>query len=113
MEPGLTVKQRQYLRSLAHSQKPVVQIGAKGMGDGVMEQIRAQLAAHELIKVRFNTECAVEPADVAPDILVETRSQLVQHSGRVLTLYRRRDQKPKIELPKRSTKRATPPAETD
>jgi RNA-binding protein len=102
MELELTAKQRQFLRGLAHSQKPVVQIGAKGMAGGVIEQIRVQLEAHELIKVRFNTECAVEPAEVSAHIVAQTRSHLVQHSGRVLTLYRRHDQKPKIELPKRA-----------
>ena len=98
----LTAKQRQYLRGLAHSQKPVVQIGSKGVGESVFEQIRAQLQAHELIKVRFNTESAVEPADAAPEVLSQTKSLLVQQSGRVLTLYRRREQKPTIELPKRA-----------
>jgi RNA-binding protein len=98
----LTAKQRQYLRGLAHSQKPVVQIGSKGVGESVFEQIRAQLLAHELIKVRFNTESAVEPAEAAPEVLSQTKSQLVQQSGRVLTLYRRRDQKPTIELPKKA-----------
>jgi RNA-binding protein len=97
----LTAKQRQYLRGLAHSQKPVVQIGSKGVAESVFEQIRAQLQAHELIKVRFNTESAVEPGEAAAEVLLQTKSQLVQQSGRVLTLYRRRDQKPTIELPKR------------
>ena len=96
----LTAKQRQYLRGLAHSQKAVVQIGAKGIGATVFEQIRTQLLAHELIKVRFNTESAVEPAEVAAELASQTKSELVQQSGRVLTLYRRRDQKPTIELPK-------------
>ena len=98
----LTAKQRQYLRSLAHAQKPLVQIGSKGMGDSVVEQIRAQLQAHELVKVRFNTESSVEPAEVAADLALQTRSQLVQRSGRVLVLYRRHDQKPSIELPKKA-----------
>jgi RNA-binding protein len=98
----LTTKQRQYLRGLAHSQKPVVQVGSKGIGDSVFQQIRAQLLAHELIKVRFNTESAVEPAEAAAEVLLQTKSLLVQQSGRVLTLYRRRDQKPTIELPKRA-----------
>ena len=102
----LTTKQRQYLRGLAHSQKPVVQIGSKGVGESVFEQIRAQLQPHELIKVRFNTESAVEPAEAAPEVLLQTKSQLVQQSGRVLTLYRRRDQKPTIELPKKAAARA-------
>ena len=102
MDPALSVKQRQYLRALAHSQKPLVQVGSKGIGETVVEQIRAQLAAHELVKVRFNTESAVEPAEVAAELTAQTRSHLVQQSGRVLTLYRRRDQKPGIELPKRA-----------
>lgn len=114
MESELTAKQRQYLRGLAHAQKPLVQIGSKGLGDKVIEQIREQLQAHELVKVRFNTESTVEPAEVAPDLALQTRSHLVQQSGRVLILYRRRDQKPTIELPKRSRPRspaATPKAE--
>ena len=98
----LTTRQRQYLRGLAHSQKPLVQIGSKGIADTLIDQIKAQLAAHELIKVRFNTESAIEPAEAAEDLAQRTRSELVQKSGRILTLYRRHDEKPKIELPKAS-----------
>ena len=96
----LTAKQRQYLRGLAHAQKPLVQIGTKGVGESVVEQIRAQLEAHELVKIRFNTESAVEPEEVAADLALQTKSQLVQQSGRVLLLYRRHAQKPTIALPK-------------
>jgi len=97
----LTAKQRQYLRALAHALKPLVQIGAKkGIGETVIEQIKAQLLAHELLKIRFNTESSVEPADVLEELLQKTESQLVQHSGRTLVLYRRRQFKPAIELPK-------------
>lgn len=95
----LSVKQRQYLRGLAHPLKPLVQIGTKGIGDSVIEQIEAQLAAHELIKVRFNTESAVEPADAVDEVVARTRSELVQKTGRILILYRRHDEKPKIALP--------------
>lgn len=104
----LTAKQKQYLRGLAHPQKPLVQIGTKGIQDSVIAQISEQLAAHELIKVRFNTESTVEPGDVADDLVARTKSQLVQASGRVLLLYRRHDEKPKIELPK--AKRSARPA---
>jgi RNA-binding protein YhbY len=47
----------------------------------------------------------VEPAEAAPELLSQTKSQLVQQSGRVLTLYRRRVQKPTIELPKQAVQR--------
>ncbi len=97
---ALTTRQKQYLRALAHAQKPLVQIGTKGIADTLIEQISAQLGAHELIKVRFNTESAVEPAEAVDDLVLRTKSELVQKSGRILTLYRRHDEKPKIELPK-------------
>jgi RNA-binding protein len=96
----LTAKQRQHLRTLAHGLEPLVQIGNKGVSDSVIEQIRDQLVAHELIKVRFNTESSVEPADVAEELVTRTKSQLVQKMGRILVLYRRHDEKPRIELPK-------------
>jgi len=78
-----------------------VQVGAKGMGDALVTQIAAQLLAHELIKIRFNTESAIEPGAATQEIVSRTRSELVQHSGRTLVLYRRHDQRPKIELPRR------------
>jgi RNA-binding protein len=97
---ALTSRQKQYLRALAHAQKPLVQIGAKGIADTLIEQIQSQLLAHELVKVRFNTESSVEPAEVMDDLVLRTKSELVQKSGRILTLYRRHDEKPRIELPK-------------
>jgi RNA-binding protein len=95
----LTAKQKQHLKSLAHKLDPVVQVGSKGITDHLIEQIREQLVAHELIKVRFNTESAVQPAESAEELAARTRSHLVQKTGRVLTLYRRHDEKPRIELP--------------
>jgi RNA-binding protein len=96
----LTAKQRQYLRGLAHALKPLVQIGTKGVGDSLVEQIKAQLVAHELVKIRFNTESAVEPDEVTADLILKTQSQLVTQTGRTLLIYRRREFKPAIELPK-------------
>jgi len=95
----LTPKQKQYLKALAHPLKPLVQVGAKGIGEGLFEQIATQLAAHELVKVRFNTESAVEPAEVAAEFAKRTTSHLVEKKGRTLVLYRRRDKQPTIVLP--------------
>lgn len=97
---SLTAKQKQYLKGLAHGLEPVVQVGSKGISDGLVDQIRDQLVAHELIKVRFNTESASDPAESAEELATRTKSQLVQQLGRMLVFYRRHDQKPKIELPK-------------
>src|SRR5690606_8712572 len=46
---SLTAKQKQYLKGLAHGLEPVVQVGSKGISDGLIVQIREQLVAHELI----------------------------------------------------------------
>ena len=104
----LTTKQKQYLKALAHPLKPLVQVGAKGMGEGLFEQIETQLAAHELIKLRFNTESAVEPAEVAAELATRTRSQLVEKKGRTLVFYRERAQHPTIVLPAAKSSSARP-----
>jgi RNA-binding protein len=96
----LRSKQRQYLRSLAHDLAPVVHIGKNGLSDTTFAEVREQLRAHELIKVRFLRECPLEPAEAAEPLAQETGGDIVQKLGRVLTMYRRHDNKPKIELPR-------------
>jgi RNA-binding protein len=95
----LDSKQRGALRALAHHLEPVVQVGKAGATEGVLAQIREQLAAHELIKIRFAREAPQAAAEAAVEIAEATRSQVVQTAGRVLSLYRRHDHKPKIQLP--------------
>jgi len=103
---ALTGKQTQHLRSLAHGLKPVVQVGTKGISEALIQQVSEQLAAHELIKIRFNTD-SIEPGEVADELALRTRSELVQKLGRMLILYRRHDDKPKIELPSAKRLRAS------
>jgi RNA-binding protein len=102
----LTGKQTQFLRALAHPLKPLVQVGGKGISDMLIQQISEQLLAHELIKVRFNTD-SVDPAEVVDDVLERTKSQLVQKLGRTLILYRRREDGSKLELPGKARKAAS------
>jgi RNA-binding protein len=96
----LTGKQRSYLRALAHEMDPVVHVGKAGLSEGVVEQVREQLRAHELIKLRFAKECEVSPEDASEPLATQVPCQIVQKAGRVLTVYKRHDNKPKIELPK-------------
>ena len=48
--------QRKYLRGLAHSYKPQVQIGKEGLSESVIRAIDIALGAHELIKVKIAAE---------------------------------------------------------
>ena len=52
----LTNKQTQYLKGLAHSLKPVVQLGANGLTEGVIAEIDQALSHHELIKVKIPSD---------------------------------------------------------
>jgi len=96
----LTGKQKSHLRSLAHALKPVVQIGHQGLTAGVTTALEVALERHELIKVKVSGEAEVEADELAPAIEKATHSQLAQIIGRTLVLYRRRDENPKIVLPK-------------
>ena len=95
---SLTVHQIKYLKALAHHRKPVVTVGAAGVTDAVLAEIRIALNAHELVKIKLP---AIERGE--RDILFEricrdTQAEPVQRIGRAGVIYRRAE-KPKIQLP--------------
>ena len=47
----LNPKQRQYLKGLAHSLKPIFQIGKEGITDGLLRSIEDSFNSRELLKV--------------------------------------------------------------
>lgn len=96
----MTGKQKQYLRGLAHHIKPVVQVGAKGLTEGVLKQISNQLEIHELIKVKLGQDVPVSKKEAGEAASKACEAVLVQIIGRNLVLYRPRDEKPTIRLPK-------------
>jgi len=100
MTPNLNPTQKRYLRGLAHAIKPVVLVGGKGVGEGLVAETAAALAIHELIKVRVAAEDR-EARDLAIDqLLVATQAALVTRIGHVAVLYRPRAEKPLIALPR-------------
>ena len=96
----LTGKHKSYLRSLAHPLKPVVQIGRQGLTAGVLAAVEVALDQHELIKVKVAGDSEVEASELAPGIEKATKSQTAQIIGHTLVLYRRREENPKIVLPR-------------
>lgn len=95
----LTGKQKRYLKGLAHSLKPVVQIGDKGLSPSVIASIQTELERHELIKIRANSDNGMRPKKEAPQIAAAVDASLVGAIGRMVTLYKRRAQDAKISLP--------------
>lgn len=89
--------QRKHLRSLAHTLKPVVQVGEAGVSAGVLRAIERALLDHELIKVRLK-----EPEDkraMAAALAEGSGAALCGLVGHTAILYRPHPEKPRIELP--------------
>lgn len=95
---------KKYLRGLAHSKKPLVFIGQKGISPTLIKAIDEVLDTHELIKVKFNEFKEKEQKkEVAGMIEKETGSELVGMIGHVAIFYRcqKNPEKRKIILPNR------------
>ncbi|MBR9856862.1 MAG: ribosome assembly RNA-binding protein YhbY [Gammaproteobacteria bacterium] len=95
----LTNKQRQYLKGMAHSLKPVVLLGQHGLTEGVLAEIDLALNFHELIKVKVAAEDREVKKLIMDAIVRETGAVKVQNIGHMLTLYRASEEK-KISLPR-------------
>src|ERR1700684_3996489 len=95
--PALKVSsdQRAELRSQAHALKPVVLIGAEGLTDAVLTEIKVHLAAHQLIKIRVFGDEREERLAIYERICDELQAAPVQHIGKLLVIW-------KPEAPERS-----------
>jgi len=100
MSSTLSNAQKRYLRGLAHDLKPVVMVGAKGVGPSLLAELDQALELHELIKVRVSAEDR-DQRDACTAALVEgSGADLVARIGHVAVLFRRRRDNPLVILPK-------------
>ncbi|MDO6704757.1 MULTISPECIES: ribosome assembly RNA-binding protein YhbY [unclassified Photobacterium] len=97
---NLSTKQKQYLKGLAHSLKPVVLMGANGLTEAVLSEIELALGHHELIKVKVAAEERETKQLIVDAIVRETQAEKVQVIGNILVLYRQSEDR-KIELPRK------------
>ncbi len=94
----LSKNQRNHLRKLAHSLKPVVIVGQAGLGESVIAEILSSLEHHELIKLRLNAGDRQEREAMIEQILAQTGAEPVQSIGHVCVIYRPAE-KPRLSLP--------------
>ena len=97
----LSGKEKRYLRSLANTIDPVVQVGKASVNESVLFSLNEALDARELVKVKVLKNCLDEVKDVAQELADQSKSELVQVIGRNVVLYRPNPEKPGIELPKK------------
>jgi len=97
---ALTSSQIRYLRGLAHSLKPVLLMGGKGVTAGVLKELEQALDDHELIKVKLSGgDRAARTADLAK-LVESSHAEAVQTIGHIAVLFRRNAEQPQIALPK-------------
>ncbi len=88
--PALKVSpaQRADLRSQAHALKPVVLIGAEGLTDAVLAEIKVHLAAHELIKIRVFGDERDDRVAIYESICDTLGAAPIQHIGKLLVIWK-------------------------
>ena len=93
-------RQRAYLKGLAMTMDPIIQIGKSSLTPEVIEAVREAIDKRELIKISVLKNCFDDPRELAEIIAERTRSQVVQVIGKKIVLYREgKDDKKKINLP--------------
>ncbi len=95
---SLTSRQRTKLRSMANTIVPVFQIGKGGLNDTIIQEILANIEARELIKIKVLKNAEGTAKEIAGEIAEKTDIEVVQVIGSIITLYKRSEKKPKIDL---------------
>lgn len=96
----MTSKQRAYLKSLAMTMDPILQLGKGGVTPENTASVDEALAARELIKISVLQNCLYDPREMAKVLAERTHSQVVQVIGKKIVLYREgKNEKKKIVLP--------------
>ena len=101
--PKLTNKQIRFLRGLGHHLSALVMLGKSGINDEVVNSIAANLAAHELIKIKIQQTCPIDRHEAAEQLPSLTGAAVAQVLGKTILLYRPNKKRPKdqqIRLPK-------------
>lgn len=84
----ITPKQRAFLRKLAVSLDPVMQVGKDGLKTESIDQINGLLEARELVKIKVLNNCDYETKELANLIASQTKCDIVQVIGKMIVLFR-------------------------
>ena len=92
-------KQRAYLKGLAQTIQPILNIGKSSLTPEFTESVAEALEARELIKISVLKNCLDDPREIAAMLGERTHSQLVQVICRKIVLNKESKEHKKIELP--------------
>jgi putative YhbY family RNA-binding protein len=92
MPVHLSARERSALKGRAHALEPVVQIGQAGLTDAVVAEADRALTAHELIKVKIAAADREQRTRLVEELSARTDAAPVQTVGKILVLWRPREQ---------------------
>ena len=94
----LSPKQKRELKALASTLTIRYQIGKNEISDTLISMLDKALTAHELIKIDVMKGCSLPIMEIALDVSNKLNAELVHVMGRVIILFRRNKDNPKIKI---------------
>ena len=97
----LTPFEKKQLKSLANAISIRYQVGKNEITDTLLDMLEKALVAHELIKIDVMKAAETPIMEIALDLSSKLNADVVDIIGRVIILYRKNQEKPKIKLLKK------------
>lgn len=86
---SLSPEQRREYRAIAHTLKPVIIVGDKGLSEGLQEELERALNDHELIKIKVASQDRDTRQEAVTALCAASGAELVQSIGKVAVILRR------------------------
>ena len=67
-----------------------INIGKSGVNDNVIEEIKRQLKANEIVKLKFAKNIARDKDKYIDEIVSKTKSKLIDVRGHVAVIYKKK-----------------------
>lgn len=94
----LTQPQKKQLRALIAQDKTKYQVGKSEVTNALLDMLDKALTARELIKVEVLKSAASPVMEITLDLSSKLNADVVQVVGRVIVLYRKNKENPRIKL---------------
>ena len=67
-----------------------INIGKSGVNENVIEEIKRQLKANELVKIKFAKNIARDKDKYIDEIITQTKAKLIDVRGHVAVIYKKK-----------------------
>ncbi len=94
----LTQPQKKQLRALIAQDKTKYQIGKSEVTNALLDMLDKALTARELIKIEVLKSATSPVMEITLDLSSKLNADVVQVVGRVIVLYRKNKENPRIKL---------------